>query len=71
MLRIRDMKGQVSEITEPYRFVELCDATGKVAKLFFIDDSGMLRVVDARDKDAAEYSKLFKVQFCPVIQLPA
>lgn len=67
MLRIRTSTGQLQEIDQSYRFVEICDLDGKVAKVFYLDNMGTLHEIDGSSAEAARYSKVFKsVEFTKV-----
>lgn len=74
MLRIRDTNGAASEIHEKFRFVEVCDISGKIAVLIFVDDAGAVKMVEAGTPEATRYQNLFrgqKLEFCPVIHIKA
>lgn len=71
MLRLRKADGQTIEV-EKGLFVELCDLDGNVAQVSFILPDGSIRVIDAKDKDAARYVEAFKgvsIKFCPITAL--
>ena len=66
MLRIRATDGKLVDIDTTYRFVELCDLEGRVAKLFYTDSMGVVHESDANSPEALRYQKAFKVEFVPV-----
>lgn len=69
MLRIRDRTGKTAEIQEQFRFVEICDNRGDIAKLLYTDDAGAVKVIGAGEPEALRYAQLFNVNFCPVIPI--
>lgn len=69
-MRLRSSTGEVMEIPEAFRFLEITDQLGNVGRLVYCDDTGVIREVTAADPEAIRYSKLFKVNFCPIIRLP-
>ena len=66
---MRDVRGNKIELPAAARFIELQDATGKVARLLILkNDSSIVEVV-AGTKEAEVYARNFNVTFCPVIDL--
>jgi hypothetical protein len=70
MVRLRSKTGATQELPEDYRFVEICDADGCIARLLYQDDAGAIHTVDAQDPRAARYCATFKTEFCPLIPIP-
>jgi hypothetical protein len=69
MLRLRDTSGAVHELPDSVRFVELCDMQGAVARVFYIDDTGIHKVLDSSSKEAQRYAQLMRVNFIPIQSL--
>ena len=69
MIRLRNKEGEVKELEDSTRFVEVCSIDGDVAKVIFIDNHGNLKEVDSRDKDSKTYGKLYGVNFIPIIPI--
>ncbi len=63
MLRLRDINGNGHQLPESVRFVELCDMQGAVARVFYVDDLGVHRILEPGTKEAQRYSQLMKIQF--------
>lgn len=66
MIRIRETDGKVMVVDESYRFVEVCDMTGRVARVLYFDSHGVLHDVDSNSPEAARYKRAFHVDFIPV-----
>jgi len=66
MLRLRDTAGKSIELPDTIRFVELCDMQGSVARVFYIDDTGVHKVLDTGSKEAQRYAQLMNVKFIPI-----
>jgi hypothetical protein len=66
MLRLRDTAGNIHELPDTVRFVELCDMQGSAAQVFYIDDTGVHKVLDSGSKEAQRYSQLMNVKFIPI-----
>lgn len=64
-LRVRSTDGK--EVPIPaLRFVEVCDAEGRIAVLVYQDDHGAIHLVQRNDKAAAKYAAMFHVEFTPL-----
>ena len=63
MLRLRDTAGAAHELPDSVRFVELCDMQGAVARVFYVDDLGVHRILEPGTVDAQRYAKLMKTNF--------
>lgn len=66
MIRIREADGRVMVVDESYRFVEICDMDGRVARVLYFDAYGVLHDVEAGSPEAERYRRAFKTDFIPV-----
>lgn len=72
MIRLRKTDGTFFTLPADVRFVEITDLDGKVGQVLTLKDSGEIQIFSGADRvEAARYARAFKVQFCPVVQLPA
>ena len=63
MLRLRDTKGVAHQVPDQVRFVELCDMDGVVARVFYVDDLGVHKILEPGTKEAQRYSQLMGAKF--------
>jgi len=71
MIRIRSVNGDIEEIVEEGRFVELCDLEGKVAMVFFLNESGFIQTIKSGEVNKMiRYHNAFKdVEWVPIVDL--
>lgn len=62
MIRLRKANGELQEQDSDWGFVEMCDSQGKVAFILY-KDGPVYRMFGKQDKEAVNYSKVFKVDF--------
>jgi hypothetical protein len=62
MVRLRKPSGEVSDLTENWGFVELCDTQGNLAFVLY-KDGPSYRLFGQKDPEAQRYAKLFDLQF--------
>lgn len=65
MIRVRGKDGRTTVLDPGTRFVEICDAEGRVGLLLYFDDAGVMHQVDGSSPEARTYGRLFKTVFCP------
>lgn len=61
MIKLRSINGSHEVVETPYKFVELCDTTGKLAILIYMDSEGFVKVVKEQDPDFLRYKKIMKL----------
>ncbi len=66
MIRIRDTNRQLAELHDRFRFVEICDLSGKIAMLIYMDDAGVVHTARAGDPMATRYAAMMKTEFCEI-----
>ncbi len=67
MIRIRDIRGQLTTLPPDSRFVEICSDEGKVAKVVFFDDGGHVRIFGPEDPEAIRYAKMMNINYAPIV----
>lgn len=73
MIRIRHRENKdvvTQELTQAYRFVEICDLDGNVGAVVFMDDKGTIRLIGPDDPDATRYAGLYGVKFSKLTTIP-
>lgn len=70
MIRLRHTDGSTLELPEECRFVEVTDVDGQVAMVYYQDDAGVVHAISKDDPEARNYSRMFKVKWCGLTQLP-
>ncbi len=73
MIRIRHTENSdvvATELSKPYRFVEICDLDGNIGALVFMDDRGTVRLVGPEDPDARRYERMYGVKFSKLTTIP-
>ena len=65
MIRIRELNGDVTELNGDNVFIELCDADGKIAMVFYEHQgNGEIYQLDHTSKEESEnYENVHKVEF--------
>lgn len=71
MLRLRSITGEIMEIPEAFRFVEIINREGEIGRLLYSDADGAVHDVRTGEPEALRYTQLFHTKFCPVIRLPS
>lgn len=66
MIRLRTTRGDILPVSETSRFVELCDLDGRVAKVFYRDERGVINEVTAGSPEAERYARMMRVTFIPL-----
>lgn len=69
MIRTRDNAGRVEEVKGGC-FVEVLNNDGLLGCVVYRDPSGSIHVITKEDAEAARYSRLFNVEFAPIVELP-
>ena len=73
MIRIRHSENKdviAKELTQAYRFVEICDLDGNIGAVVFMDDKGTIRLLRPGEADAERYAKMFGVKFSKLVVIP-
>lgn len=70
MLRLRKTNKEALVLPPEFRFLEVADTEGKVAKVFYQDDAGFIHAITSTDPEAARYAKMFGVEWCELVTLP-
>jgi hypothetical protein len=68
MIRIRNTAGELQELDESQRFVEICNVEGRVAAVVYADNIGVVKVVKASDHEFGRYKQMFGVKGVNKIQ---
>lgn len=69
MIQFRNaVTGEVTVLPKEVSLVELVSTDGKIATVF-TTHQGTLKTITGRDPEALRYSKLFKVEFCPLVSI--
>ena len=69
MLRIRDISGELLEISSKPYFIEICDSNGDVGMVFYQSEPNIVTQVEPKSEEANVYSDKYNVQFVKVIDL--
>ena len=59
MIRVRNTKGDTVDTGGEDRFVEICDADGKIFIVMYQDDNGQIHQVVQGSDTAERYKKMF------------
>jgi len=73
MIRLRRTDGSTVELTDAFRFVEICDPDGRIAHVTYADDGGVVHTVTPASRDAARYEAMFAgagAKFGRLVRLP-
>lgn len=70
MIRSRDTKGNLRELPEEERFIEICDSEGVVAFAVYQTEEGRVVIVEPNTPEGNRYAQLFDVKFAEHIHLP-
>lgn len=68
MIRLRDGRGNATEVTPAHPFVEICTADGLVAMLL-VQKDGVVTIVEGTDPAAHRYAGAYGVRWAPVIEV--
>ena len=68
MIRIKDGRGR--DVTPPAaRFVEVCSADGKLARVLFADAAGVVKILAPADKEFKDYCRVMNVAPAEIIKI--
>ena len=67
MIRVRDVKGDITRENEDDSFIELCNSDGKLIAVFYENQGNgeITQLMHDGGESARQYEKMFDVQFLP------
>lgn len=68
-VRLRTVHGTPQDLPDDIRFVELHDASGGLAALVYVEDSGFVKICEAGTPQLQRYARMFGVRLSRVIDL--
>lgn len=67
MLKLRNEKGKVLELSKNVKFVEICDLDGNLAAVVYMSSAGRVKIIQQDDEDFARYVTAYNPKLSSVI----
>jgi len=69
MLRLRSLGGEVKNLEDDFRFIEIADLEGKLALLIYEDAEGTIILLKKEDQKFKDYVDLYELDQSDVVEI--